>query len=261
MEHISFDRRFRGPLTSANGGYAAGSLATFLDAGPVEVTLRLPPPLERPLAVRNDGGTVVLLDGAAVVAEARAAELAAARRRASALDEAEAAAAQHVRLGEPGVLRVLLVRNPPGSGRARDPSRAGAATRAAARGAVDCPRARACGRLGGDRLRRRVRVARSRPRRCRARPHDRAGRPTPCTRESAASSSAGGCRRTGGSCTRRRPCSARRASRLRSRGRCGSRLERGPKEPDYPSVGEGASPSDRLASRGVRATSSPPSSS
>ena len=30
---VSFPRRFRGPLTSANGGYAAGALAAFLDGG------------------------------------------------------------------------------------------------------------------------------------------------------------------------------------------------------------------------------------
>jgi hypothetical protein len=41
--------RFRGPVTSANGGYACGRLAAFVDADEVEVTLRLPPPLERPL--------------------------------------------------------------------------------------------------------------------------------------------------------------------------------------------------------------------
>ena len=41
-DHVRIDRRFRGPADSANGGYAAGLLASFLD-GPAEVTLRLPP--------------------------------------------------------------------------------------------------------------------------------------------------------------------------------------------------------------------------
>jgi len=63
--------RFRGPLTSANGGYACGRLAAFVDADEVEVTLRHPPPLERPLEVERDNGTVRLLDGDALVAEAR----------------------------------------------------------------------------------------------------------------------------------------------------------------------------------------------
>ena len=49
---LTIARRFRGPRTSANGGYAAGLLAQAVDAAAVEVTLRLPPPLERPLARR-----------------------------------------------------------------------------------------------------------------------------------------------------------------------------------------------------------------
>ena len=67
--------RFRGPLTSGNGGYAAGLLAEHVDAAAVEVTLRLPPPLERPLRVRPSGDGVVLLDADAVVAEAHPAWL------------------------------------------------------------------------------------------------------------------------------------------------------------------------------------------
>jgi len=72
---ITFPRHFRGPLTSANGGYASGRLASFVDAEEVEVTLRLPPPLDRPLAVVSDGDGVRLLDGEALVAEARPASL------------------------------------------------------------------------------------------------------------------------------------------------------------------------------------------
>jgi hypothetical protein len=69
-ENIQIERRYRGPLRSANGGYAAGRLAAFV-GGPAEVTLRLPPPLERPLAVGEEDGRVLLLDGEALVAEAR----------------------------------------------------------------------------------------------------------------------------------------------------------------------------------------------
>jgi hypothetical protein len=71
---LTFPRRFRGPLTSANGGYAAGSLARAVPADGVEVTLRLPPPLERPLAIVTDGERRLLLDGEQLVAEARASE-------------------------------------------------------------------------------------------------------------------------------------------------------------------------------------------
>ena len=70
---MTIDRRYRGPLTSANGGYAAGLLGSRVgDAA--EVTLRLPPPLERPLVVRLDGERLLLEDGDRVVAEAVAAE-------------------------------------------------------------------------------------------------------------------------------------------------------------------------------------------
>jgi len=73
---IRIARRFRGPLTSANGGYASGLLAQEVDADAVEVTLRLPPPLERPLTVAEEpDGRVLLLDGEALVAEARPVEL------------------------------------------------------------------------------------------------------------------------------------------------------------------------------------------
>ena len=72
---ITFARHFRGPLTSANGGYACGLLAAFVDAAAVEVTLRLPPPLDRSLAVVPDANGVRLLDGEALVAQARPASL------------------------------------------------------------------------------------------------------------------------------------------------------------------------------------------
>ena len=70
---VTIDRRFRGPLDSANGGYAAGLLGSRLgDAA--EVTLRLPPPLERPLELRRDGDRLLLLDGERLVAEAAPAD-------------------------------------------------------------------------------------------------------------------------------------------------------------------------------------------
>jgi hypothetical protein len=72
---LTFPRHFRGPLTSANGGYACGRLAAFVHADEVEVTLRLPPPLDTPLTVERDGAAVRLLDGDALVAEARPAQL------------------------------------------------------------------------------------------------------------------------------------------------------------------------------------------
>lgn len=66
---VTIDRRFRGPLDSANGGYAAGILGSRLGRS-AEVTLRLPPPLERRLAVRRDGDRLLLEDEGRLVAEA-----------------------------------------------------------------------------------------------------------------------------------------------------------------------------------------------
>lgn len=94
---ISFDPRFRGPLTSANGGYACGRLAAFVPGEAVEITLRLPPPLLRPLLVRTDGDTTMLVDGDAVVAEGRPAPLDVDPPTAVSHVEAEAARERHVR--------------------------------------------------------------------------------------------------------------------------------------------------------------------
>jgi len=94
---ITLPRRYRGPVASANGGYACGRLAAFVDADDVEVTLRLPPPLERPLEVVRDAGVVQLLDGDALVAEARGAVAEVTPQAPVSHEEAEAARARHVR--------------------------------------------------------------------------------------------------------------------------------------------------------------------
>ena len=61
--------RFRGPPDSANGGYACGLVADLLD-GPAEVTLRHPPPLDTPMAVRRPAdGQVEIHDDHGLVAE------------------------------------------------------------------------------------------------------------------------------------------------------------------------------------------------
>ena len=78
IETIAIARRFNGPPTTGNGGYSAGVVAALLDpasAGAVQVTLRKPPPLETPLAVRHEGPTVGVYDGDDVVASASSASL------------------------------------------------------------------------------------------------------------------------------------------------------------------------------------------
>lgn len=61
--------RFCGPPMSANGGYACALTARPL-GGSAEVTLRLPPPLGRPLTVGCEADRATLCDGEALVAEA-----------------------------------------------------------------------------------------------------------------------------------------------------------------------------------------------
>ena len=69
-EALTIPARFNGPPSSANGGYASGRVAKLVGTEEVAVSLRLPPPLERPLEVVRDGERVELRDGdGALVAE------------------------------------------------------------------------------------------------------------------------------------------------------------------------------------------------
>lgn len=68
-ERVTIASRFRGPPDSANGGYACGVVARHIDPAAAEVSLRLPPPLDRLLEIEAANGGAVLRDGDAVVAE------------------------------------------------------------------------------------------------------------------------------------------------------------------------------------------------
>jgi hypothetical protein len=70
VAELRIAERFCGPPGSANGGYVCGSIAELLGGG-VEVTLRRPPPLGRPLRLRDSDGGAVVHDGDNLVAEAR----------------------------------------------------------------------------------------------------------------------------------------------------------------------------------------------
>ena len=97
---VTIDPRFRGPERSGNGGYVCGVVAGLL-GGPAEVTLRLPPPLGRPLrAARVDGG-VEVWDGAALVADARPVEVELELPEPVSLGQAEAARLPHGDLDSP----------------------------------------------------------------------------------------------------------------------------------------------------------------
>lgn len=94
IDTLVISRRFRGPPNSANGGYACGRLATFIE-GCAEVTLRQPPPLDAALTVvRSEDGTVALTDGDRCIATARPADLEVPAQRSPTADEARAAAAR-----------------------------------------------------------------------------------------------------------------------------------------------------------------------
>lgn len=68
---IVIARRFRGPPQSGNGGYTSGMLASAA-AQTVEIRLIKPPPLEKPLEIREDReqSQLLLLDGEEPVASA-----------------------------------------------------------------------------------------------------------------------------------------------------------------------------------------------
>lgn len=89
---VTIGRRFLGPPTSANGGYACGRIAAFID-GPAEVTLRVPPPLETEMQVRSSGsGAVELRAGELLVGTARPTDFTVSRVVAPSFDQAGLAA-------------------------------------------------------------------------------------------------------------------------------------------------------------------------
>jgi hypothetical protein len=99
VEQITIGGRFNGPRGSANGGYTCGLLAELV-GGQAEVTLRAPPPLDRPLDVERDGDVVRVLDGVDLVAEAVSATVELEVPQPPTFDEAEAAAARYPGLDE-----------------------------------------------------------------------------------------------------------------------------------------------------------------
>jgi hypothetical protein len=80
--------RFRGPDSSGNGGYTAGVIAKELGGSDVEVTLRLPPPLDEALRLDAEGR---VWDDHALIAEARPATVGVSAPEPVSWDDAEAA--------------------------------------------------------------------------------------------------------------------------------------------------------------------------
>ena len=168
---IVIDRRFRGPNDSGNGGYSAGRFALAHGGDVVEVTLRLPPPLETPLEL--DGERIVDGDarrrgGPRGGARHLGARPGRDRRRDRRRDTRS-------RLAVPAVLRLRARAR---RRRAAHPRRSGARPHGVRR-AVDADRRhrRPGVRVGRARLPRRLRDRRARPRRRRPRPARSAHRP------------------------------------------------------------------------------------
>lgn len=67
---IRIDAIYHGPPDSGHGGYTSGLIAGLMTATTVEVTLRVPPPLDRPLGVVRKGATVLITDSETIIAEA-----------------------------------------------------------------------------------------------------------------------------------------------------------------------------------------------
>lgn len=90
---VVIERRFLGPPNSANGGYACGRIAAYVEGDSAEVTLRRPPPLDTILTVRAKArGAVALYDGDVLIGSGHAAPVSIAAMDAPSFEQADAAA-------------------------------------------------------------------------------------------------------------------------------------------------------------------------
>lgn len=74
QEQLIVDARFNGPPDSGNGGYVCGLVANFIE-GTAEITLRQPPPLNKPMQLVPQNGHLHLMDDELLVASGKAATL------------------------------------------------------------------------------------------------------------------------------------------------------------------------------------------
>jgi hypothetical protein len=74
-EAVTIPARFNGPRSSANGGYTCGVVAGLVGAEEASVSLRRPPPIDKPLRAVRDGDRVELHDGDALIADGGPAQL------------------------------------------------------------------------------------------------------------------------------------------------------------------------------------------
>lgn len=111
---VLIDSRWNGPRRSANGGFAAGSIARLVDADSVTVVLKRPVPLHRALDVFDDGhGGVTVHARRRVIATARPGRLTdAPRPPAPSFEEAVAARSAHPLVGVRHLLSDCVVCGP-----------------------------------------------------------------------------------------------------------------------------------------------------
>jgi len=98
VEQITIAGRFNGPKGTGNGGYTCGLVAGLVGVT-AEVTLRKPPPLDRPLDVERAGDRLLVRDGDTLVAEARPARVELDVSDAPSYEEAEQASAGYPGFG------------------------------------------------------------------------------------------------------------------------------------------------------------------
>lgn len=70
IDSVIIDKRFHGPPGSGNGGYTCGVLGKFFE-GPAAVRLRVPPPLDAPMVVRENDVGMEMFCGDKLVATGR----------------------------------------------------------------------------------------------------------------------------------------------------------------------------------------------
>lgn len=74
MDTVTIPSRFKGPPKSANGGYACGLMARRIE-GDAAASLKVPPPLDTPMAITQSGTAVEMYLDERLVGRAEPAEL------------------------------------------------------------------------------------------------------------------------------------------------------------------------------------------
>ncbi len=96
QNNITFDPRFNGPPDSCNGGYCAGTIASYI-GGPVEVTIKKQVPVGVELRVEVEE-TAGLFHGSVLLAEGKKASLNISPQFQTTFDEAGELSGNHKRL-------------------------------------------------------------------------------------------------------------------------------------------------------------------